>query len=228
MLFQILFILSCGKDENSDPTASLFFDCFDSDSFGVLRPHEYFGLPTTCFNTVLDESYNEAGNWYKRNDNEYKFSVHNGHYDLESLVNNNFYINLGDIVEKKDDYQIEAYIEILSSETESNSGLSWGGQNGIDGGLFYLGFTSQGSFKIGKVKDNSAQADVLSLTVNQAVLSNNKITIRFWQGAVYAFINEQLVYQNEDYLPYGNEIGIKVGFKSHLLIDWFLVQTIDL
>lgn len=228
-LSAILFS-ACDKEENPGPVSQLLFECYDAKSFGELRPADYDGLPTSCMNTVLDENFEAQGDWYKRNDSEYRFNVSNGKYDMESKINSNFYTYYSRLFSGTDNFQIEARLDFVEwGGNDSNSGLTWGGAGGLDG-LFYVGITNDGRFKVGHIKNNTAEPELQPLAASPSVLVDqpNHIMIRVWEQEVFVFINQQLVFRSASVVPYGNELGFKTGAFSKVQVDWLRLDAITL
>lgn len=232
-LLSLILVLfsSCEKEVNALAIESLFFDCYDPERFGPLSPDNYAGLPTSCKSEVLIEHFdNNDRDWYERSDNNYLFEVKGSHYDLRNEHSeDNFYINYRSLLDHAQDFELEVDIRYLSAQYATSASLNWGGLDGFEN-LFFFGLLPDQRFVIGWRKDNQQATHLIPPTPSTIIKNNafNTLSIRYFRGIHYFFINEKFVAQLDNIQHFGNEMGFRVPRRSHILLDNLMIRSLQL
>lgn len=230
LLLPFLTLSACVKEENPAAISQLLFECYDPETFGPLEPARYTGFPTDCAFTLRTDDFSGAIDWFERNDADYKLELSGGKYIMQAKQTGGFYVrDNGNFERPVKNYQFEADVKILSSESGRTSGLCFGGLNGFDG-VYQFRISKEGSFEVRHLKNNQFLPDILPPTPSQAINSTgtNRLTVRNWQGAFYFFINGALVGQLPNLTAYGSELGFFVGPKSQIEVDNYELLLLEI
>lgn len=229
-LILLAFSLYSCEEDKPELADFLFFECYDPSTFGPLRPEKYDGLPGGCMKVLYAEDFaDNTQKWYEESNSQRKIKVTNGVYDFNnpSNINYHLYFKFSDL-EKLSQYQLDVDLKILSGTT-NNCSLNWGGNGGWEN-TFRFGFDKSSKYTIAINKAQATPAPLVPLTYSALIDVNNfnKLTVRFYKGTHYLFINKTLVFRTDKIIPYGKEAGFRVGAISTCQFDNFTITSFGL
>ncbi len=228
ILLSILGLSACLKEENPDAVRQLLFECYNTKSFGDLRPAEADGLPESCTSNLLNEPFdNNNIGWGEGSTQDYNFDLSGGIYQVQIKYNGGWYIaKQFDQLASAENYQLDVRLRISDpGDTDPYSSVTWKGE-----GWEFLNFGISNAQNF-IIRERLSQSDGFK-TWKAATFSDtirpgdwNVLSIRKFEGKTYFFINNVLVANLTGLPDFGNDTGFFLPGKSQTSFDDLLVKT---
>ncbi len=236
IIFFAISFLGCTTEEDPALLESVFFGR-ELSAEELIHPELYAGIDAQFRTSFLDEDFsNNQNGWFQGEDNNRLAVIIEGEYALQVKDQVDVYTLDLPSFDPARNYEIETRFRTLSSSTRIvAAGLAVGYEKDNQGGqrMLFSYADNNEQFRCGKYDSALGGWDATwfgpekNIAV-QSFLNGNKVTIRQYEGILYFFLNEQLLYQQVAELPPGNKYGLLVSEGQIIYFDYLSISYLGL
>lgn len=190
------------------------------------QPSEYEGIsPNVIYHIYQNTFENNNGAWTTRNLNGIERSIGSGYMILGNQNSEIFHLSKNfDFLKNKEIAieQIEARVKVVKGDKDQFSGISW--EDGYNN-KYYFGINLVEK----EITIYSEKEKFISKKIENLKSKNdyNKLSVRLFDGLVYFFVNNQLVYSIDYASSISNDIGFFVDANTSIHINDLYVSAFN-
>ena len=191
------------------------------------QPETYNGIPENDKLHVFFDQFNDNSNLWDIGEvkDSWLEKIENGYLYFQSLdyLPNEDYLPMP--IDENKNFEIEASIAFHSGDNIQAYGLQWG-KTAEENKQFDFFISGNGQYTIDKFTGEFT--DYVPFTSSELVKKDdyNKLTVRKIDDQYYFFLNEKLVHQMPFEPFMGKNIGIQVGKKSAIRVDYIRLSEL--
>lgn len=195
--------------------------------YGKLIPDQYAGIPKEFFDTLYVETFSDnLHEWFEGNDSGCEFDIAGGVYTGECNGTNFYSYCRSCNLSHEGNFELELDIRVLADGNSCS--LNWGGYNSW-ANVNRFGIDGERKFIIARTENEEQLPAIAPLSPSALINQSgfNKLTVRFFNGVHYFFINESFLLSSDQIVFYGDEVSIRTGDGASCQFDNLTVKRVD-
>jgi len=189
-------------------------------------PDTYHGVPKYDKQHIFFDDFDNNQNEWNLFSSSLDMKIDHGDFYCKALTGDTYVKRREIPMRGIKDFEIEISIQFKEGPEDLGIGLTFGRDR--QGNEYDFYFTADGSYKITKYY-NGAYHDYTDWKDSERLkqYAYNTLTLRCVSNQWYFFINQQLVYQMDKQVLFGDDVGFTVGGNMAVLVDYIAVSSLE-
>jgi len=206
------------------------------------NPAEYNGMPSSYYQNVFIENFNDnSNNWPEGySAGKWEGAIKEGYYEITNFADadtSRFFWHKVDNLDDELDFEVETKIKIVANPYPYGNGILWGGERISTWYSIYYSMLFNNDyinndhvFGVHDIKSSTSSDRWLGWTILNNIHglgSYNKLTIRKFDGEYYFFINETPIGSHQFKPFYDKNIGFLVNVRTTIRADYLNISYLS-